>query len=132
MNFSASNIVIYSLFGTRFRQMCVVLLCGKNSRCIGWLRTGSIWVKKGFIYTIFVIFRVLVTNSGRCFFRVIVSDWDARDAVTRRTSLDASTALISAKSSRRWSKRSAEERSRRDTVVYLHVPIKMDLQKPAL
>ncbi|PAV70171.1 hypothetical protein WR25_12791 [Diploscapter pachys] len=71
---SASNIVIYALFGARFRQMCVLMLCGRNSRWMIWLKAGG------------------------C--RMIVSDWDGKDLTTRKTSLDASTALLSTRHSR--------------------------------
>ncbi|CAD6187139.1 unnamed protein product [Caenorhabditis auriculariae] len=108
---SASNIVIYSLFGARFRQMCVVMLCGRNSNWMEWLRTGSS--------------------------RGMVSDWDVRDGTTRKTSLDASTALLSARSSGRWSRKSQFGRDgsisicgRRDTVLFSNVPSRMSLQQP--
>lgn len=39
--YSASNILIYSLFGARFRRMCVLMLCGRNSRWNEWLKTGK-------------------------------------------------------------------------------------------
>ncbi|CAI2355930.1 unnamed protein product [Caenorhabditis sp. 36 PRJEB53466] len=102
---SASNIVIYSLFGARFRQMCVLMLCGRQSRWMEWLKVG----------------------------RSMVSDWDGRDGTTRKTSLDASTALLSARSSRRWSKRSQsgapnQTATRKDTVIYTSAQNRLSLQ----
>ncbi|CAI5455614.1 unnamed protein product [Caenorhabditis angaria] len=101
---SASNIVIYSLFGARFRHMCVLMLCGRNSKWMDWLKVG----------------------------RSMVSDWDARDGTTRKTSLDASTALLSARSSRRWSKRSqsgaTQMATRKDTVIYTSSQNRLSLQ----
>ncbi|CAB3400454.1 unnamed protein product [Caenorhabditis bovis] len=100
---SASNIVIYSLFGARFRQMCVLMICGRQSRWMEWLNVG----------------------------RSMVSDWDGRDGTTRKTSLDASTALLSTRSSRRWSKRSQSGHvpvTRKNTVVYTAQPNRLSLQ----
>ncbi|ULT83941.1 hypothetical protein L5515_018761 [Caenorhabditis briggsae] len=107
---SASNIVIYSLFGARFRQMCVLMLCGRNSRWMEWLKVGRYPPQS------------------------IVSDWDGRDGTTRKTSLDASTALLSARSSRRWSKRSQSgaphqaAAARKDTVIYTSAQNRLSLQ----
>ncbi|EGT59194.1 hypothetical protein CAEBREN_03495 [Caenorhabditis brenneri] len=106
---SASNIVIYSLFGARFRQMCVLMLCGRQSRWMEWLKVGRYPAQS------------------------MVSDWDGRDGTTRKTSLDASTALLSARSSRRWSKRSQsgapnQPAVRKDTVIYTSAQNRLSLQ----
>ncbi|CCD68810.1 G-protein coupled receptors family 1 profile domain-containing protein [Caenorhabditis elegans] len=119
---SASNIVIYSLFGARFRQMCVLMLCGRQSRWMEWLKVGRYPPQS------------------------MVSDWDGRDGTTRKTSLDASTALLSARrmtisnfitypvSSRRWSKRSQSGAphqaapARKDTVIYTSAQNRLSLQ----
>uniref|UniRef100_A0A8R1IVX1 Uncharacterized protein n=1 Tax=Caenorhabditis japonica TaxID=281687 RepID=A0A8R1IVX1_CAEJA len=63
----------------------------------------------------------------------MVSDWDGRDGTTRKTSLDASTALLSARSSRRWSKRSQsgaphQTVTRKDTVIYTSAQNRLSLQ----
>ncbi|CAJ0583602.1 unnamed protein product, partial [Mesorhabditis spiculigera] len=69
---SASNIIVYSLFGRRFRQMCLKMLCGRMRR-------------------------FPITHA-------VISEWE-RDTMTRRTSVEPSIAMMSARGSRRYSKR---------------------------